>query len=116
MVILKCDRPLSEAGAAAAEQARQQSRRTELRRQTAGIQQLEGVVIEGEAARRRSIEDSVGGAFPAARPRDGSYTFDTGEGIKCTCMNVCPPWPLPCCTCSAHMNRYRAMPGSSPLN
>ena len=29
-------------------------------------------------------------------------------------MNVCPPWPLPCCTCSGHMSRYRLMPGSSP--
>ena len=50
------------------------------------------------------------------RTRDGSYTFDNGEGSKCTCMNVCPPWPLPCCTCSGQLGRYRSMPGSSPLN
>ena len=54
-------------------------------------------------------------AFPTVRARDGSYTFDSGEGSKCTCMNVCPPWPLP-----LHMLRpvgsVPAMPGSSPLN
>ena len=43
----------------------------------------------------------MAGAFPTVRARDGSYTFESGDGSKCTCMNVCPPWPFPCCTCSA---------------
>ncbi|MGZ9058302.1 MAG: hypothetical protein ACXW14_03545, partial [Burkholderiaceae bacterium] len=86
------------------------------RRTSPLVQQLDGVVIEGELLRRRSIEETMNIALPPVRPRDGSYTIETGEGTQCSCMNVCPPWPLPCCTCSGHMSRYRAMPGSSPLN
>jgi hypothetical protein len=116
VVIIKCDRPASEASASTSDQARQQARRAEVVRQNPFAQQLEGVVIEGELIRRRSIEETMASAFPTVRARDGSYTFDSGEGSKCTCMNVCPPWPLPCCTCSGQLGRYRAMPGSSPLN
>ena len=115
VVIIKCDRPAPVGNTSASEQARQQSRRIELRRQDPPIQALDGVVIEADVVRRRSIEETMGSAFPIVRPRDGSYTFETGEGSKCTCMNVCPPWPLPCCQCSAEMSRYRSTPGSAPL-
>lgn len=115
VVIIKCDAPAANTGAGVSPQA-QQSRSVDLRRQNPLTQQLEGVVIEGELIRRRSIEETMASAFPAVRARDGNYTVETGEGTKCSCMNVCPPWPLPCCTCSGHMSRYRAMPGSSPLN
>lgn len=115
VVIVKCDAPAAVTDTGASEQG-QQSRRTEPRRTSPLVQQLDGVVIEGELIRRRSIEETMAGAFPTVLPRDGNYTFDKGEGSKCTCMNVCPPWPLPCCTCSGQMSRYRAMPGSSPLN
>jgi hypothetical protein len=115
VVIIKCDAPAANTNTDAAEQA-QQSRRTEPRRTSPLVQQLDGVVIEGELLRRRSIEETMASAFPTVLPRDGNYTFDKGEGSKCTCMNVCPPWPLPCCTCSGQLSRYRAMPGSSPLN
>ncbi len=105
VVIVKCDRP---APAGIAQQ--------QLRRQLPVSQQLDGVVIEADAIRRRSIEEAMGNAFPILRPRVGDYTFQTGEGSQCTCMNLCPPWPLPCCNCSGQMSRYRLMPGSSPLN
>ncbi len=59
MVIIKCDRPTD-----ASEQARQPSRRVELRREAAPVQQLEGVLIESEAIRRRSIEEMMSSAFP----------------------------------------------------
>ncbi|HVE90054.1 MAG TPA: hypothetical protein VNA44_10175 [Burkholderiaceae bacterium] len=113
VVIIKCNRPVSEPGS---EQTRQLGRRTELRRQAAGIQQLEGIVIEGEAVRRRSIEEIMGSAFPIFRSRNSSHAFEASDGSKCTCMNVCPPPPLPCCQCSANLSRYRQTPGSSPLN
>ena len=116
VVIVKCDRPVPEQSVGTSDQDRQRARRVELLRENPFAQQLEGVVIEGELIRRRSIEETMASAFPTVRSRDGSYTFDKGEGSKCTCMNVCPPWPLPCCTCSGQMGRYRAMPGSSPLN
>ncbi len=115
VVIIKCDAPAASTGASPSAQV-QQSRSVDLRRQNPLTQQLEGVVIEGELIRRRSIEETMASAFPAVRARDGNYTVETGEGTKCSCMNVCPPWPLPCCTCSGHLSRYRAMPGSSPLN
>jgi hypothetical protein len=114
VVIVKCDRA-SARSEATSDQARQ-SRRGELSRQNPFVQPLEGVVIEGELIRRRSIEETMASAFPTVRPRDGNYTFDKGAGSKCTCMNVCPLWPLPCCTCSAPMGRYIGTPGSSPLN
>lgn len=116
VVIVKCDRPAAETQPGVSDQTLQQSVRTELRRQSPLVQQLDGVIVEGEALRRRSIEEMMNFALPPVRPRDGTHTFETGEGTKCSCMNVCPPWPLPCCTCSGHMSRYRAMPGSSPLN
>ena len=116
VVIIKCDRPAADTQLGTSDRVQQQSRRLEPRRQNAMVQQLEGVVVEGEALRRRSIEEMMNMAVPPVRARDGSYTVETGEGAKCTCMNVCPPWPLPCCTCSSHMSRYRLMPGSSPLN
>lgn len=116
VVIIKCDRPAPEIQLGTPDEPRQQSRRTEPRRQSPIVQQLEGVVVEGEALRRRSIEELMNMALPPIRARDGNYTVETGEGTKCSCMNVCPPWPLPCCTCSGHMNRYRLMPGSSPIN
>jgi len=115
VVIVKCDRPAAavSGGSGGSTDA---SRRVELRRQGSLVQQLDGVVIEGQAIRRRTVEETIGSAFPALRPRDGDHTFTTGEGAQCTCNNNCPPWPLPCCVCSGHMSRYRSMPGSSPLN
>ncbi len=112
VVIVKCDRPASVGGGGSTDA----SRRVELRWQGSLVQQLDGVVIEDQAIRRRSVEETMGGAFPALRPRNGDYTFATGEGAQCTCDNNCPPWPLPCCVCSAQLSRYRSMPGSSPLN
>ena len=114
VVIIKCERPQSALGDAA--QAAEQARSSGTRRQNAPLQQLDGIVIEDNAIRRRSIEDTIGSAFPPLRPRDGDYTFSTGEGAQCSCNNNCPPWPLPCCVCSSQMNRYRLTPGSSPLN
>jgi len=112
VVVVKCDRAVRAVPSSGSATARQ----IEQRRVSPLIQQLDGVVIEGDAIRRRTVEDVIGGAFPAARPRDGDTTFSTGEGKQCTCLNLCPPWPLPCCNCSSHMNRYINMPGSSPLN
>ena len=112
VVIVKCDRPTLEPADGASELAR----RTELRRLASGVQQLEGVVIEDEAIRRKSIAESMGSAFPVFRSRDGTHTFEVGDGSKCTCANVCLPPPLPCCQCTPNLSRYRQTPGSSPLN
>ena len=113
VVIIKCDRPATDV---VAPQTAEQSRRAVSRRQSSQLQQLDGIVIEDNAIRRRSIEDTIGSAFPPLRPRDGDTTFSTAEGAQCTCNNNCPPWPLPCCVCSGQINRYRSTPGSSPLN
>jgi len=115
VVIIKCDRPAA-AVAGGNGGSFDAARRVEVRRQGSLLQQLDGVVIEDQATRRRTVGETIGGAFPALRPRDGDYTFTTGEGAQCTCNNNCPPWPLPCCVCSGHMSRYRSMPGSSLLN
>ena len=116
VVIVKCESPASAGGINPSEPVPQFSRVLAARRESAGIQSLDGVIIEGEAVRRRSLSDTMAGPFPQVRARDGSHTVDNGDGSKCTCMNVCPPFPFACCTCSSLMSRYRSMPGSSPLN
>ena len=72
-VIVKCDRPAAENQLGTSDQTRQQSRRTEPRRQSPLVQQLDGVVVEGEALRRRSIEEMMNMGLPPVLPRDGIH-------------------------------------------
>lgn len=75
--------------------------------------ELDRIVIEADPV-RRTLQEALAPGF-STRPRAGTRTFAIAEGSQCTCMNVCPPVPLPCCQCSVPMNRYSAMPGASPL-
>jgi hypothetical protein len=118
VVIVKCE-PSRAAHAAPklrSEAARRDQERTlAARREAAPGQDLGVMIIEGEAIRRRTLEEALSTAFPQSRPGDGSYTYTIAESAQCTCMNQCPPPPFPCCQCSGHMNRYSASPGSSVL-
>ena len=67
VVIVKCDRPAAEAQFGPLDPARQPSRLSEPRRQSLLVQQLDGVVIEGEALRRRSLEEVMNLGLPPAR-------------------------------------------------
>jgi hypothetical protein len=118
VVILKCDpsptasglpQTRSEAG------RRDQSRAQTARWEPSPAQHLGAMIIEGEAIRRRTLEEAFSPSFPQSRPVDGSYSYTIAESAQCTCMNRCPPPPFPCCQCSGHMNRYSASPGASVL-
>jgi hypothetical protein len=118
VVIVKCDPapsasvlPQTRDGAPRRDQSRMQT----ARREPLPIQELEVMTIEGEAIRRRTLEEAFAPAFPQSRPIDGSYTYTIAESAQCTCMNRCPPPPFPCCQCSGHMNRYSVSPGASVL-
>jgi hypothetical protein len=110
VVVVRCD-PTAKA---ATSTQRERAQRLEERRRTPldGLE-LERIVIEADPI-RPSIEETLSRPF-AAGPAHGTHTFTTGEGSQCTCMNTCPPFPFPCCDCSAHMSRYSRMPGASPL-
>lgn len=118
VVIVKCEpsraaRALPKTRSEAAR--RDQERALAARREAAPVQDLGAVIIEGEAIRRRTLEEAFSPAFPQSRPVDGSYSYTIAESAQCTCMNRCPPPPFPCCQCSGHMNRYSASPGASVL-
>lgn len=109
-MVVRCD----PATNAAASPLKERAQRLEERRRSPldGLE-LERIVIEADPI-RPGIEETLSRPF-AAGPAHGTHTFTTGEGSQCTCMNTCPPFPFPCCDCSAHMSRYGRMPGASPL-
>jgi hypothetical protein len=118
VVVVKCEPtrtavPLPPSASEAAR--RDQSRTLAARRENSTAQDLGWAIIEGEAIRRRTLEEAFSPAFPQVRPVDGTYTFTIAESAQCTCMNRCPPPPFPCCQCSGHMNRYSTSPGASVL-
>ena len=93
---------------------RDQARALEQRRRAASDPlELDRITIEADPV-RRGVEEAMAGAF-SARASGGTYTFATGEGSQCSCMNRCPPVPLPCCQCSVPPRAYSASPGASPL-
>lgn len=109
-VIVRCEPP-SQAERSPLKQRAQ--RIEERRRAPLDTVELGPIVIEADSV-RPSFADVLSRPF-AVSPNSGTYTFATGEGTQCTCMHRCPPFPFPCCDCSSPMNRYSAMPGSSPL-
>jgi hypothetical protein len=97
------------------ETARRERGRQSVARRPASAQELDRIIIEGEAIRRRTFEETMAPAFPELKPVDGTTTTTIAESAQCTCMNRCPPIPFPCCQCSAHPSRYSLSPGASPL-
>jgi hypothetical protein len=110
VVVVRCDPAASPATSPLKERAQ---RLEERRRLPLEGGELDRIVIEGDLI-RPGIGEALARPF-AAGPARGTHTFTTGEGSQCTCMNTCPPFPFPCCDCSAHMSRYSRMPGASPL-
>ena len=118
VVVVKCDpsRAATPLPPSASEAARRdQKRALAARKEASTAQDLGPVIIEGEAIRRRTLEEAFAPAFPQSRPADGSYSYTIAESAQCTCMNRCPPPPFPCCQCFGHMNRCSASPGASVL-
>jgi len=109
VVVIRCERPDAKAVV-----RRDQARKSEQRRRAVSDPpELDRIIIEADPV-RRGVEETMAGAF-GAHAAGGTYTFTTGEGSQCSCMNRCPPVPFPCCQCSIPTRGYGASPGSSPL-
>jgi len=117
VVLIKCDKPASGSQAVApADPARREAaRRMENRRADQAIIEMERLIVEGDGE-RRSPEDVISRALAQPLPqRQGTHSFAIGEGAQCSCMNICPPWPLPCCECTDRVgSRQATSPGWKP--
>ncbi len=110
VVIIKCDPP------PAAEPRREASRRVEAGR-TNPTEVMDRIIIEDDAVRPDSPESVINRALARPFVAPGEHSFSIGEGAQCTCKNVCPPWPLPCCNCTEQVgNRHATSPGWKPTN
>lgn len=109
VVLLKCDKP--EASDKDKARARQQM---ESRRTNQSMLEFERIIIEGDSE-RRSPEDAINRALSRPLVRQGEQTFAIGESAQCTCMNICPPPPFPCCQCTDRVgSRLSTSPGWAP--
>jgi hypothetical protein len=115
-VVLRCASGKGTAAAPGGDPERTRAaREAAQRRSDAAAEDLGRVVIEGERIRTPSVEQVISKALERPIVRDGTHSFEIGEGAQCTCMNVCPPWPLPCCSCSGHASSYIRSPWSQIL-
>jgi hypothetical protein len=115
IVIVRCEPPPAKAASPARSAAatRDTGARVEARRQEfADPFELDRVIIEADPI-RRSLEEALSAPFD--RPAHGTHTFLNADGSTCSCMNRCPPVPLPCCACAAPPRSYATSPGSPPL-
>lgn len=109
VVLLKCDKP--ETADKDKARARQQM---ESRRTNQSMLEFERIIIEGDSE-RRSPEDAINRALSRPLVRQGEQTFAIGESAQCTCMNICPPPPFPCCQCTDRVgSRHSTSPGWAP--
>ena len=113
VVIIKCDKPPAESPAKAKQDA---ARRLETRRADHLTIELDRVIIEGDGE-RRSPEDAINRALSRPLIRPGETSFSIGESAQCTCLNICPPPPFPCCNCTDRVgSRHATSPGWKPTN
>jgi hypothetical protein len=113
VVIIRCDK---DAGASTDSDRRAAARRQEARRIRPEVQELDRIIIEGDAE-RSSLGDTINRALARPLLLQRESTFSLGEGELCTCRAVCPPPPLPCCVCSDRVgSRHATSPGWKPTN
>ena len=113
VVIIKCDKPPADAQARAKREA---ARRLEARRADRVTIELDRVIIEGDGE-RRSPEEAISRALARPLIRPGETSFSIGESAQCTCLNICPPPPFPCCSCTDQVgSRHATSPGWKPTN
>jgi hypothetical protein len=111
VVLLKCDKP--QDADASKQDAR---RRLESRRIDSATLEFERIVIEGEGE-RQSPESTISRALSRPLISPGEQSFSIGESAQCTCLNVCPPPPFPCCSCTDRVgSRHATSPGWKPTN
>ena len=112
LVVVRCDKPEFPASERAKQEA---ARRMEVRRADRAAVELDRVIIEAETERRESPEQGIGRALSRPLVRAGETSYSIGEAAQCTCMNICPPPPFPCCSCSDQPGkRLATSPGWKP--
>jgi len=110
-VIIRCEPP-----PASADTRGEAARRLEERRTNPGSM-MDRIIIEEDAVRPASPESVISRALATPFVKTGEHSFSIGEGAQCTCLNVCPAWPLPCCDCTDQVgSRHATAPGSKPTN
>jgi hypothetical protein len=109
VVVVKCEAP------PAAERSKQDAaRRADARRTAQATQEMDRIIIEGDSE-RRTPEQTLDRALARPLVKRGETTFAFGESKQCTCLNICPPWPLPCCSCTPETgSRHATSPGWKP--
>ena len=111
VVIIKCDKPETPGS----DPKREVARRLETRRADRATLELDRVIIEGEADRPETPQQAIGRALYRPLVARGEHSFSMGESAQCTCMNICPPPPFPCCNCSDRVGSSLAnAPGWKP--
>ena len=111
VVIIKCDKPKPSANGARRNAARQM----ESSRANRATFELDRVIIESEADRLETPEQTIGRALYRPLITGGEQSFSIGESAQCTCRNICPPPPLPCCSCTDRVGSSLAnAPGWKP--
>lgn len=112
VVIVKCERPEADD----AQRARREATlRIENRRGASAVDVMDRVIIEDDAIRPDSPEAAINRALSRPLMRQGENSFSIGEASQCTCMNICPPPPFPCCQCTDRVgSRHSTAPGWAP--
>jgi hypothetical protein len=111
VVIIKCEPPAVED----AQRARREAARHIENRRGGSVDVMDRVIIEDDALRPDSPEAAINRALSRAPVRQGENSFSIGESAQCTCMNICPPPPFPCCQCTDRVgSRHSSSPGWAP--
>jgi len=111
VVIIKCEKPET----LASDPKREAARRLEARRADRATLELDRIIIEDEADRPESPQQAISRALYRPLVTRGERSFWIGESAQCTCMNICPPPPLPCCNCTDRVGSSLAnAPGWKP--
>jgi hypothetical protein len=112
VVIVKCERPEADD----VQQVRRETARSiENRRGSSAVDVMDRVIIEDDAIRPDSPEAAINRALSRPLVRPGENSFSIGESAQCTCMNICPPPPFPCCQCTDRVgSRHSTAPGWAP--
>jgi hypothetical protein len=112
VVIVKCERPEVDE---AHRSRREATQRIENRRGASAVDVMDRVIIEDDAIRPDSPEAAINRALSRPLVRQGENSFSIGESSQCTCMNICPPPPFPCCQCTDRVgSRHSTAPGWAP--
>jgi hypothetical protein len=112
LVIVKCERREVDD---AQRTRREAARRIETRRGGNALDVMDKVIIEDDAIRPDSPEAAINRALSRPLAKQGEYSFSIGESAQCTCMNICPPPPFPCCQCTDRVgSRHSTAPGWAP--